>query len=229
MADDQATLRRRTALKGAATSGALALGGGALFAFGTGPALAANFNISGPVEVTSDDGSLNYVRVQANHTLEWDGQETDVEYLRYIDRITVRPNSDDVTRTINDTTSDHLSNWSSQGDGSDGWGGPDEFASGPGKAGSAHTGIDWNVIGGQPRSIESPAQLTHLLESDTDGETKESLVVLEKEVRLLDGNENEVNRATASADFVVRVTNEEATTSSTGNGNASGDSTNEEP
>lgn len=237
MFDNDVDLSRRRLLQGAGALGAASVGGGAILLSSATPAVASRFNISGPAAVTSDDGSLNYVRLQANLYLEWDGFDSDVEYLRYIDRVTVRPNDQDRSRTVSDVTTAHLSDWSGDGD-SDGWGGDGEYTSGPGKAGHAHADIDWNIIGnpdaddpadGGPRSIEEPADLLHLLENDEDGSTKDSLVVFEKEVQLLDGDQNRLESSVSSDDFVVSVTNQEATTSASGSGDPSADGDNETP
>lgn len=237
MAAESTYLTRRNALKGAAATGALSLGGGLLLFSSSQPALAADLNISGPATATSDDGSLNYVRLEVDHELTWDGFDSDVEYLRYIDRVTVRPNDQDVTRTVNDTTSASLDDWSGDGD-SNGWGGDGEYSSGVGKAGTANTDVDWNVIGdpnatdpaeGGPRSVESPADLLGLLEADSDGNTKSSKVVLEKDVRLLDGNQNQLDSVAVSDSFVVEVTNQAATADATASGTASADGDNVSP
>lgn len=218
-------------------AGAFAVGGTALLTQSE-SAVAATFTISDADPVTSDDGSLNYVRLQANHKVEWDGFDTDAEYIRYIDKVTVRPGDENQSEVVSDVTSAHLDDWSSDGSGSDGWGGPGEHTSGAGKAGYARADIDWNIIGdpnasdpaeGGPRSIEDPADLLHLLEEDTDGETKTSKVVFQKQARLLDGNKNEIERAVVSDSFVVEVTNEEATATAGGSGDASANGDNEEP
>lgn len=237
MSDDATYLTRRNALKGAATTGVLSLGGGALLLSASQPAAAASLNISGPATATSDDGSLNYVRLEADHELTWDGFDTDVEYLRYIDTVTVRPNDQNTTRTVSDVVSGHLDDWSGQGD-SNGWGGDGEYTSGPGNAGTANADIDWNVIGdpnandpanGGPRSIEEPADLLHLLEADSDGQTQNSKVLFEKDVRLLDGSQSQLDGVVVSDSFVVEVTNQAATASASGSGTVSADGDNETP
>lgn len=230
------SVSRRGVLKVGATAGAFAIGGTALLSQSE-SAVAATFSISDADPETSDDGSLNYVRLQANHRVEWDGFDTDVEYIRYVDKVTVRPGDQNRTAVVNDTTSDHLDNWSGDGD-SNGWGGDGEYTGGAGKAGYARADVDWNIIGdpnasdpaeGGPRSIESPADLLYLLEEDTDGETKQSQVVFEKQARLLDANQNEIDRSVVSDGFLVEVTNEEATTDAGGSGDASADGDNSEP
>lgn len=235
---------RRQFLKGVGATGALSIGGGALVLSSTQSAVAASFTITDPSAVTSDDGSINFVRMQAAQRVEWDGFDTDVHAARYIDRVTIRPNSDNFTAKVNDSTSDDLSTWSGNGD-SEGWGGDGEFTSGVGKAGFVRADIDWNIIGdpgasspseGGPRSIETPADELDRLEVDTDGETKESTVVFEKEVRLLDSNGNEVagpngpyDAAVSSDSFTVSVTNEAATTATNGGGDVSVGATDQSP
>lgn len=238
MSGDDTSLTRRSALKAAGLgAGTLAAGGGVLL-LGSSGAIASSMTIQDAETETTDDGQLNYVRLQLDHDLTWDGFEEDVEYIRYVDSVTVRPNDENVTRQVNDTTSDHLDNWSSEGSGDDGWGGPDEYASGAGKAGSAHTGIDWNIIGdpdasdpenGGARSIEEPADLLQYLEADDDGQTKESLVQFHKKVLLLDGDQNELDRDTVTGEFVVTVENEPQEIDQQANGEASADGDNEEP
>jgi hypothetical protein len=235
---------RRQFLKGVGATGALTVGGGALLVSSTQSAVAANFSISNPSSATSDDGSLDFVRMEAAQRVEWDGFDTDVEQARYLDYVTVRPNDDNVTTKINDTTSDPLDQWSGNGD-SNGWGGAGEYTSGPGKAGFVRADIDWNIIGdpnasspseGGPRSIETPADELDRLEVDTDGATKDSTVVFEKQVRLLDGNGNQIagpngpyDAAVSSDSFTVSVTNEEATTSTNGSGTVSVGATDQSP
>lgn len=232
-------------MKGVGATGALTVGGSALLFSSTQSAVAASFTISDPNAVTSDDGSLRYVRLQAAQRVEWDGFDTAVDRARYIDRVTIRPNSNDVTVKVNDTTSQPLDQWSGDGD-SNGWGGDGEYTSGPGQAGFVRADVDWNIVGaadetlppeeGGARSIEDPAAELDLLEVDTDGASKDSTIVFEKEVRLLDANGNEIagpggpyDAATSSDSFTVSVTNEAATTSTNGGGSASVGATDNSP
>ncbi len=228
MTDPTRILTRRGALKGIATGtvGA-AIGGGALL-LGTQPALASSLSIDDANQETTDDGSLQYVRVEIDHSVSWDGFDQDVEYIRYIDRIHIRPGDEDVTHILYDEVSGHLDDWSDDGD-SDGWGGPGEHATGSGNAGEAHADLNWNVVGdpnasdpeaGGPRSVETPSHRLDLLEADTDGASMQSAITYEKDIRLLNGNENELAQDIISDDFTVDVLNEEATVDSEGTGNA---------
>lgn len=237
-------MNRRALLKGLGGIGAVSVGGAALVFSGSQSAVAANFTISNPSTAVSDDGTVNYVRLQASQRVEWDGFDSDVHYARYIDWVTTRPNDQNTTDKINDTISDSLDSWSGQGD-SNGWGGDDEYTSGIGKAGFVHAGIDWNIIGdpnatdpaeGGPRSIETPADRLDLLAVDTDGDSKDSKVVFEKEVRLLDVNKNELagpngpyDAAISTDSFVVSVENQAATAGGSGSGTASVDGDNSSP
>lgn len=245
MSDDDTTLSRRTAVKTLGAIGALGAGTGAVALFGAEPATAASFTISDPSAITTDDGSIDFVRLQAGHKATWDGFDTAVHKARYIDRVTIRPSDENQTYTVNDTTSDDLSNWSGQGD-ANGWGGDDEYTSGVGKAGYVHAGVDWNIVGasdetrppaeGGARSIEDPAPATDLLEPDTDGATKKSTVVFEKRVRFYDASGNPLtgpngpyDDAVVSDDFLVEVTNESASVGASGSGSTGLGGTNQEP
>jgi len=229
-------MNRRNFLKVAGAGGAAAAASGIGIIATTGSATASEFTISDPSAITTDDGTVNYVRLDAEHEATWDGFDSDAQYVRYYDDVTVRPNTENETQRINDTGLVDLSDVSSDGKGSDGWGGPREYTSGPGKAGHIHASIDWNIVGdpnasdpseGGPRSVESPADLLYLLAAEEDGSTKDSKIVLTKRVRFYDANEDpltgpngQYDDAVAEDSFVVSVTNEAATTGSSGSGDA---------
>lgn len=236
MQGDKQQVSRRNVVRGATILGGLAVAGGVFLTQSEG-AVAATFTIGDAAPETNDTGQLNYVRLEVTHRLEWDGFDTEVERLRYIDRITVRPNDENETAVVNDVTTDPLADWSGDGD-SNGWGDAGEYTSGPGNAGYAASDLDYNIVGdpdaddpedGGPREDEAPAPLLDLMESEEDGETTRSTVRFEREARLLDGGGDEVGRSTVSDDFQVIVTNEASETSASGRGSTYADGDDEEP
>lgn len=236
MPGDKQQLSRRNVVRGATILGGLAVAGG-MFLTQSDGAVAATFTIGDAAPETNDTGDLDYVRLEVTHRVEWDGFETEVERLRYVDRITVRPDDENETAVVNDVRTAALADWSGDGD-DDGWGDAGEYTSGPGNAGYAASDLDYNIVGdpdaqdpadGGPREDEEPAPLLDLLESDGDGETTRSTVVYEREARLLDGGGDEVGRSTVSDDFQVIVTNEASETSASGRGSTDAEGEDEEP
>jgi hypothetical protein len=233
-------MNRRNFLKVAGAGGAAAAASGIGIIATTGSATAAEFTISDPSAIATDDGTVNYVRLEANHEATWDGFDSDAQYVRYYDDVTVRPNTENETQRINDTGLVDLSEVEAGN-----WGGDGEYGSGPGKAGHIHADIDWNIIGdpdasdpseGGPRSVESPADLLNLLAAEEDGSTQDSKIVLTKRVRFYDVDENpltgpngEYDDAVAEDSFVVSVENEAGTTGSSGGGEPSMGGDDEDP
>lgn len=184
-------LTRRKALKTIAGAGGAATVGGAGLLFGTGPAVAASVNI-GDSDVSVDDGDVHFVDLTIDsHKAMWDGFDRPVAAVAYRD--VIRRQNGSASHVLYDQRSDPgpvlLENISSKGDGSDGWGGPDEYAStfeenetadetvlnrpgvdGPATAtaGWVHAGVDWRVLSDMTsgddvdqngKSIETPGDV----------------------------------------------------------------------
>jgi len=185
-------LNRRSVLKGAAgIAGSATIGGAAVVGL-TGSAVGANLSISDPSVVTTDDGQIQYVNVQVDHTATWDGFDVPVDAVAYWDQLTLRPNNEAVTHVVYDNRDApvQLTNFSSQGSGSDGWGGPGEYVSNIGspsdqhykESGQVNADIDWNVIVdpryASAKSVEMPYDIdgTSVLEPATDGQRRDSTI-----------------------------------------------------
>lgn len=222
-------LSRRTVIKALGGTGIAAATGGAALLATTGTAAAAqSFSIDGS-SVSLDDGQVSYVAIDSAGSLSWDGFDVAVERLRFVSEVRL-PGESTGWHTLADSVSDTLANWSSQGSGSDGWGGPDEYVvSNDGTAGEVHTGVQWAIIsdGSHPSqfdSIQTPVDWTDLLSVGTDGDSKTTTVEMRSTVYFLDADQNQlsvpsgVQPSQATAAFDVTVTNEAASTggSSTG-------------
>lgn len=210
---------RRTILKGAGGIAGLGIAGIGASAL-TGSAVAANLNITDPSTVTTDDGQIQFVNVAIDHTAEWDGFDRPVDAVAYKDTITLRPNSDGITHTVYDNTSNPvlLDEYSTQGSGSDGWGGPGEYVSDTGSEGeqhyrehgTVHATIDWNIIVdpryASAKSVETPYEIdgSSVLEPETDGESQSSTIKYEKTVHFYEEGtgENSVTTDIAGTEVI---------------------------
>jgi len=236
-------MQRRSMLKTIGGIGAASVLGSAGLLASTGSVAAASsdLTVSDPSTVTTDAGQLKWLAVTAELRTEWDGFDEDVHYARYIDKVTLRPNSDDLTYEINDTFTDDFGDGKSQG--GDGWGGDGEYYSAAGTSGFVHVDIDWGICQANRDHLydsgyglpANPAPVAPL-EADSDGETMDSTVVLTKQIRLygagtddsgtpnnpLTGpsSPNGVDDPTAEATIDVSVTNQAATSDSDGSGSA---------
>lgn len=196
---------RRTIIKGAGGIAGLGLAGIGATAF-TGSAVAANLTIQDPDTVTTDDGQIQFVNVALDHTAEWDGFDRPVDAVAYRDTITLRPNSDSVSHVVYDNTNAPvlLDNYSSDGSGSDGWGGPGEHVSDTGgeesqhyrEHGKVHANIDWNIVVdpryASAKSVEDPYEIdgSSVLEPETDGNSKTSTIEYQKDVFFYEADSN---------------------------------------
>lgn len=244
-----ATMQRRTLLKGGA--GALAtatIGGTALTALtgGAGAATSDNFAIS-DTSVTTTDGTIEFVDVSATHKVVWTGFDVPVAAVAWKDTL-VKP-ADGTSHVLHDGTGSpvRIADFSTQGSGSDGWGGSGEYASenpdsytaatGPTKEGFVHADIAWTVLGDgdgthAAQSIESPASLDAFgIEQPTDGETKTTTLEYRKELHFYreDGSgglvemgseDGTIAVAEGVATFDVSVTNEASSSSTSGDGSS---------
>lgn len=254
MTTDKADIDRRTVLKGLgglATVGAVGVGGMTLT--GSGMAASSSLDISDPSAVTTDDGNIKRVTLNLSHSVSWDGFDKPVDAVAWKDTLTVRPKSDNpVTHTVYDNTQSPvlLENFSSKGDGSDGWGGSGEWAEyqegqHAKESGEVHADIDWNVIVDPryagPQSVEDPYEIdgNSVIEPTTDGETLKSGIEYKKALYFYttdrskvrtDSGEKSVGLLTgdgvkkvekASDTFTLTVTNQDSTATNTGSGGTS--------
>lgn len=243
-------MQRRSFIKtvggiGAATT----LGAAGLALSGSAVAASSDLTISGTT-LSNDDGDVTQVGVTLDHDASWDGFDVPVEAVAYRDVIkkVEGDGSTSASHVLYDNTDSPvlLANWSTDGSGSDGWGGPDEHTSGPGTSGSVDVGIDWTVLAENPssaaKSVESPGQVSDFaLDNDTDDSDKTTTLRYVKEVsfytsdssgsytstdgsttlRLMGGDDGTMQKVQAQNDFVVTVTNESATADSGGSGSSS--------
>lgn len=242
-------MQRRDVIKSAA--GALAVttaGGAGLFALSGGAAAADDFTISDASPVTTTDGVVEFVEVDATHKVVWTGFDEPVYALAYHDKLVKA--SDGTEHVLYDGTGSpvRLEDFSSKGSGSDGWGGSGEYASedpssyveatGPTKTGFVNANINWRVLGdgdaaGGALSVETPGSLDAFgIEEPTDGETNTTTLEYHKTVSFYteDANGNLVQMGSAEgtlanaesvASFTVEVTNDASTSDSSGDGSSS--------
>lgn len=244
-------MERRTFIKTAGSiAAATAAGGGALLAFSGGAAAASELDISG-ASVATDDGDVTEVIVTLAHEATWDGFDIPVEAVEYRDEIVVTDaDGNEVGSTVlRDGLSSPvlLENFSSDGSGSDGWGGADEYTSGPGTAGSVNAGIQWTILHDTPSDATYPpagdgsvgAIGEYGLDNPTDGSTVTYTVEYRKTVqfytadsageyttddgttvRLLGDDDGTIAASDSSGTFTLDVTNEPATKTGSGDGGA---------
>lgn len=230
---------RRTVLKTAGGAAATLTVGGAGFAALSGSAAAtAVLDVSiADTSYSGDQGLVDWLGVEVDKTLQWDGFDVPLRYIGFKHEITLdnaTAERDTPYHVLYDDMSGRLSDWSTQGSGSDGWGGPGEYiASHNGdKAdylkGEAHADIKWAIIsnGGHPSdwaSVQTPVDWTDILSVDSDGATDGDTVKWRSTLTFYteDGDGNPVQVAeddgvpsvTGEDTFVVDVTNEESDTS----------------
>ncbi len=246
-------MHRRSLLKsigGIGVASALGLGGVAAFGGTAGAQTASNLSID-DTSITNDDGDLTSVAVSLGHKVDFDGFDYPVEAAAYEDYI-VQLNSDGseyARHKLYDNTNNPvmLENWSSQGNGDDGWGGPGEYNTGSGTAGQIYADVNWTVVSENPsedaQSVESPGDAADFaLDNPNDGSTKTRYFKYEKNVHLYGTRDNGSTAVSAkdgtpvyelgeddgtvgvvesSGQFQVDVSNEEASTSGTGSGSSS--------
>lgn len=234
MAPELPDLDRRTVLQGlGATAATAAVGGLGAVSLTGGATATAGSSIADPDAVTSDDGKITYVAVQATGRLTWDGFDEPARYARITTRVRYKRDGSTLwSGTIHDTGKFDLSG---------SWGGAGEATSRTGdheagQAGYIASDIDWGIAQANRNNTyndgyglpNNPAP-TDYLYADSDGATQKTRVVLESEYRLyasdgaeLTGTSGYPDRPTHSSDFVVTVTNQAATTG-TGDDDAEGD------
>lgn len=185
-------LNRRSILKGLAGAGAVAGVGGAGFLAATGGAAAAvELDVSiGDTTIANDEGDVDYVAVDVDKVLEWENFDVPLRYIGFRHEITLDDGGDTGWHVLYDNMSGRLTDWSSQGDGSDGWGGPGEYVGAHSNAdhegndpeaseyttGTAYADVSWAIIsdGSHPAgydSVQTPVNWTGRLAEAEDGTT----------------------------------------------------------
>lgn len=194
-------MERRQLLKSAGALGSVLAVGGIGLNLSSQTVAAASFSISGTT-ISIDDGDVSYVDLSvADHFAVWDGFDRPVAAVAYRD--VLRNPDTGQTHELYDQRGDdaqpiRLSEISSKDSGSDGWGGPDEYASkdpdsyvqadGPTTAGYVHAGVDWRILddeGTNAKSIEDPADTDDFaIDNPQDDTTKTTKLELVKQVWL---------------------------------------------
>lgn len=181
MSDHQ--LDRRTALKGLGTLAAVGAGAGGLAALTGGAAAAIQLDASiSDTSYSGDQGDVDYVAVDIDKTINWDGFDEPLRYIGFRHEITLDDGGSTPWHVLYDQRSDRLTDWSSQGSGGDGWGGPGEYIDSHGgdKAdylkGTAKADVSWAIIsdGSHPSgydSVQTPVDWTATLSEGGDGVT----------------------------------------------------------
>lgn len=189
-----------------------------------------NVDIQGS-EYSGDQGLVNYVAVDVDKTMTWDGFDEPLRYIRFKHEITLdnaKVESDTSWHTLYDKRSGRLTEWSGWEE-SDGWGGPGEYVtshSGDKEdylKGEAHADVSWAVIsdGGHPSeydSVQTPVDWTDLLSVGKDGATKYRMVRWRTTLKFYTEDDNGdpvqitdddgVAEVTGEDYFQVKVTNE---------------------
>jgi len=240
MTPDSLDLDRRTVLKGlggAATVGAV--GGGSLVLTG-GAAAQAQFDATiTDTTLSNDQGDLDWLGVSLDKTISWDGFDVPVAYIGFTHDITIQDSGSTPWHTLYDMVSDKLTNWSSKGSGSDGWGGPGEYVSTytgdksvDGLKGEAHADVKWAVIsdGSHPsgyESVQTPVDWTSRLSAGEDGTTESNTLKWRTTLTFYEDNSGSpsqiaesdgVPEVEATETFDVAVTNEDSSITSTSSG-----------
>jgi hypothetical protein len=234
-----------------ATGAAATAGGIGILATGSATATSGNLSI-GDSAVSTDDGDLTEVNVSLDHKVEWDGFDYPVDAAEYRDVLRVYDSDGKKlgSHVLRDGTDSPvlLNNWSSEGDSSDGWGGPDEHTSGPSTEGYVQAGILWTVLADGPSNPTNgipngqPADVNDFgLDNHTDGTVAEYTVELVKIVRLyaedadgsytsddgstslrlMGGDDGTIGEVKTTGQFTLKVGNDAAETSGTGSGDSS--------
>lgn len=212
-------LSRRTALKGIGGAvGAASVGGLALLA--SGPAAAATSNY-GSTTITSDDGTVEYVAIHGDSTVEWSGFEWEAQSVDVdVDARVVDGDTGwvDLYETIADLTADS-------------WGGTNEDHSGTGTSGTISQGIgldgdgnhdettDWHIVGSDPDDYGIPNNSIDpsALEVDTDGESSTYTVEVRATYTWHGSSEGQTFEEDFTGDVSVTVENiEEGATATDG-------------
>jgi hypothetical protein len=240
-------LTRRNALKGlgsAATVGLL--GGGAYFATGLGAAQASIDITITDTNISNDRGEVNWVGVDVDKTIQWDGFDVPLKYIGFKHEVSTDANSKGWHTLYGERVSPALPDWSNFGDDE---AVPlyttDEANKADGTEGEAFAGIVWEIINdtGEPGSYaafgydgggtQDPAQWASDLSVGTDGGSATHQVTMKTTLNFYksqndDGTYNQITEAngvpgvSGEGSFVVTVTNESGTSSTSEGGTSAG-------
>lgn len=242
-------MQRRDFVKAVGSIGTASIAGLGAAALSSGAAAASSNLTISDTSLSNDDGDVTQVGVAITHDASWDGFDKSVDAVSYRDVIKKVQGNGTIaaTHVLYDNTDAPvlLANWSGSGD-SNGWGGDGEYTTGPGTSGTVNADIDWTVLAENPstaaNSVESPGNLSDFgLDNATDNSSEQTTLRYVKEVSfyttdssgsytsddgsttlaLMGGDDGTVADTRAEGDFVVTVTNEEVTTSSSGDGSSS--------
>jgi len=247
---EHTTLDRRTVLKtiGGASATA-ALGGSALLAATTPAAASASLNVNiDNTTYSGDQGDLDWVGVDAEKTIKWDGFDVPVHYIGFKHELSTDANKDGWHVLYGDGSggpaiSAHLDDWRHKDGGHGGtWASDDEYVSSHGGdkgeylTGEAHAGVKWEIVNdgtwhdygyanGGPQT--PPEWASDLSESD-DGATNTSTITWKTTLSFYtdDGGtpvqitgDDGVPEVVGMDDITVTVTNEGGQITSSSDGN----------
>lgn len=216
-------MQRRSFIKTVGGIGVATAAGGAALLAASGPAAAATEDY-GNVTIASDDGTVEYVAIYGNSTVEWEGFEnTATEFSIDIDGRVV-----DQTSWIDLHETDRValdSDW-----------GNDEALSGPGTSGTIESTIgldedgnldetsDWHVVGDDPDGYGLPDDSIDpsALETDGDGNVRNFTIEVRSTYTWYDAEGNEEFEKTFTAPVSVEVENIPRSAEGSGSGGAHG-------
>jgi hypothetical protein len=228
---DTPQLDRRNVLKGLGSAAALAGVGGAGFLAATGGAAAAvelNASIS-DTSYSGDQGDVDYVAVEIDKTINWDGFDVPLRYIGFRHEITLDDGGSTPWHVLYDQRSGRLTDWSSEGNGGDGWGGPGEYIESHGGdkgdylKGTAKADVAWAIISdgshsAEYDSVQTPVDWTATLSEGDDGATTTHTVRWKTTLTFYTEDSNGdpvqitgddgVSEVTGETSFAVTVTNE---------------------
>lgn len=162
MAQDNSGLTRRTALKGLGGAAATVGVGGAALLATSGPAAAGGFDVQETVEISSDDGSVEYVAIHGDSVIKWDGFDTEATHFGIDITVDIQEVEDDaLPKTVHTTGPREITQ---------DWGGAGESSTGPGTSGTLRSDVGLKDDNGDgDRHTHDPATDWHIIGSDPDG------------------------------------------------------------
>ena len=216
------TMERRNLLKAVGGIAVTASASGVGVLAMSGGASATGGGTYGNVDISSDDGTVDYVAIFGNSTVEWDGFDRVATQARIVNEARV-PAAESGWIQLNDTGKFALS----QGDS---WGGSNDSVSGEGTSGTIESGVgvrsngnhdpetDWHVVGSDPDNYPLPTNSVDPsnLENPDDGTTNTFAVETRATYEWYDSSDNGIFSKTFNSDITVDVTNEEAEATATG-------------
>lgn len=158
MSDSERSIDRRSVLKGLGGAAALGTVGTAAFAGTTGAQASIDMSIN-DATVTNDRGEVDFVGVDMDKTIAWDGFDTPLKYIGFKHEVatdankkgwhTLYPKPGNANGPNGDAVSASLPDWSNYGDDEsvDSYT-TDESEKPDGTKGTATAGIEWEIING---------------------------------------------------------------------------------